>query len=608
MARLSRRSDGTAPAQTVDSADAGAEAASHAQDTPSASADLHAEQRRAARDALLVAEAADRGDELSHNKSDGRGGGGGGGPGGPPQLGGAQPGGHYGAPAPSQGFGYPPPQSHHHPHYYPPPHPQHGGWYQGYAGGAPPPGQVPPMGGPVSPSHGHPPPPHFQQYRPQPMAHGQQGHPPQDGIEGGSGLSVSTQSKDGKKSDEQETARAILTLGKGNDGEEGKEGGGGVGDATAKEGQGQQQQIPPPGSSPHIGDMPPPHAHQQYGPYPGYGMPPPAGSPTGGAGPPMPGADHGVYGGWYGHHYGYGPHGPSPRDSSPGGGGEGGGASPRGGNIPPLPSPAGGYPPPPPHQQYGAPPPHYGHHYYPPPPGHYGGIATPGAWQHPAGPEGHFFPGGVASPRHLGVPPMGAPGGTPPKVGHPPADDKAGRSAIGARTTSSAKPARAEKTRRNKAGNKVVKRRTEPNQPRRPLSGYNIFFSEERARILAKLPDKDSKKEGKDATDNATGGKDAAAAATETENPVGCADPSKPTAGPRPYKRRHRKSHGKIGFRDLARQIGAAWRGLPKDELARYKKLAEKDMKRYREEMLRWNSSGGALKKGDGSATADNTV
>lgn len=342
MVRLVRRSDGTAPAQTVDSADAGAEAASHAQDTPSASADLHAEQRRAARDALLVAEAADRGDELSHNKSDGRGGGGGGGPGGPPQLGGAQPGGHYGAPAPSQGFGYPPPQSHHHPHYYPPPHPQHGGWYQGYAGGAPPPGQVPPMGGPVSPSHGHPPPPHFQQYRPQPMAHGQQGHPPQDGIEGGSGLSVSTQSKDGKKSDEQETARAILTLGKGNDGEEGKEGGGGVGDATAKEGQGQQQQIPPPGSSPHIGDMPPPHAHQQYGPYPGYGMPPPAGSPTGGAGPPMPGADHGVYGGWYGHHYGYGPHGPSPRDSSPGGGGEGGGRRPGEATSPPFPAPPEG--------------------------------------------------------------------------------------------------------------------------------------------------------------------------------------------------------------------------------------------------------------------------
>ena len=48
---------------------------------------------------------------------------------------------------------------------------------------------------------------------------------------------------------------------------------------------------------------------------------------------------------------------------------------------------------------------------------------------------------------------------------------------------------------------------------------------------------------------------------------------------------RHVKTHGKIGFQDLARRIAARWKSLPPEELAEYKRLAEMDAKRYKEDM-----------------------
>ena len=48
---------------------------------------------------------------------------------------------------------------------------------------------------------------------------------------------------------------------------------------------------------------------------------------------------------------------------------------------------------------------------------------------------------------------------------------------------------------------------------------------------------------------------------------------------------RHVKTHGKIGFQDLAKRIAARWKSLPPEELAEYKRLAEMDTKRYKEDM-----------------------
>mmetsp|Transcript_331 Transcript_331/g.665 ORF Transcript_331/g.665 Transcript_331/m.665 type:complete len:179 (-) Transcript_331:269-805(-) len=50
-------------------------------------------------------------------------------------------------------------------------------------------------------------------------------------------------------------------------------------------------------------------------------------------------------------------------------------------------------------------------------------------------------------------------------------------------------------------------------------------------------------------------------------------------------KKRKRPPHGKIGFESLAKIVGQRWKELKPDELAKYKKLADVDMVRYRAEM-----------------------
>mmetsp|Transcript_12506 Transcript_12506/g.29837 ORF Transcript_12506/g.29837 Transcript_12506/m.29837 type:complete len:460 (-) Transcript_12506:205-1584(-) len=87
---------------------------------------------------------------------------------------------------------------------------------------------------------------------------------------------------------------------------------------------------------------------------------------------------------------------------------------------------------------------------------------------------------------------------------------------------------------------KQKKNRKKPkDRPKRPLSAYNIFFKEERARILEEV------------------------AASNGEDP-----------------------QGKIGFQNLAKLIGKRWQELPANEMVYYKKKAETDMVRYKEEMV----------------------
>lgn len=131
--------------------------------------------------------------------------------------------------------------------------------------------------------------------------------------------------------------------------------------------------------------------------------------------------------------------------------------------------------------------------------------------------------------------------------------------------------------------------------PRRPLSAYNFFFSEERERVLAAIPDPDGttpaqKKEEADAAAAALEKKGQSTAETERKASETAARLLNIRDAKNIKRRPHRKSHGKIAFKDLARLIGKRWRALKDDEKVKYNELAEKDLQRYNEQMKEYNS------------------
>lgn len=141
------------------------------------------------------------------------------------------------------------------------------------------------------------------------------------------------------------------------------------------------------------------------------------------------------------------------------------------------------------------------------------------------------------------------------------------------------------------------KRKATP-APRRPLSAYNIFFSEMREAILMGKDDADEAESKEDLTE------DSAKADNDNDKklpqkPVGQEKAQQPKdmeaftqnlmkkrLDKNPQKRVHRKSHGKVAFTTLAKTVGQRWRELPEEKKKKYKDLAEIDRERYRNEKL----------------------
>jgi hypothetical protein len=143
------------------------------------------------------------------------------------------------------------------------------------------------------------------------------------------------------------------------------------------------------------------------------------------------------------------------------------------------------------------------------------------------------------------------------------------------------------------------KKKPAADMPRRALSAYNLFFSEERERILLEIdPKRAQEKEQTEAVEEASKEQKHAEAneGDEAEAEEGgeesTEDTRKPKALPRlllpssqKKRRPHRKTHGKISFQLLARMVGQRWKALSDERRRYYQDLAQEDTKRQQRAM-----------------------
>jgi hypothetical protein len=97
--------------------------------------------------------------------------------------------------------------------------------------------------------------------------------------------------------------------------------------------------------------------------------------------------------------------------------------------------------------------------------------------------------------------------------------------------------------------------RPTPVKPKRPLSAYNVFFQEERAKII-------EEREGGERQDS---------------------------SGNSPASKTQRYQPNGTGFEDLAKEISRRWKTIDSERLSECTRLAETDTERYQKELAEYN-------------------
>ena len=171
---------------------------------------------------------------------------------------------------------------------------------------------------------------------------------------------------------------------------------------------------------------------------------------------------------------------------------------------------------------------------------------------------------------------------------------------------------------RNKKGKRKFAKVAD-NEPRRPLSAYNFFFSEEKEVVIALLPDigKNTKEDDGDAKKDLSISvkdmtmeeiQDFLVEAKEKLSPELLAEIREKVEEKtettlqahlegEKEKKSHKKSHGKISFQKLASIIGKRWRNLSDTGRKRYYDLAKQDQERFKLQERQLEKEEGNLKR-----------